>query len=201
MAEWTGLEPATPGVTGRYSNQLNYHSMRLWRRLRAAQVPQSTCQNLASPSGNVSPTQKPAFMRVSRLCHTTMFSALLLNRAFNCSTALASSRPCGGPRHSQSQPASSLRRLRPALRDIGRRKFVGALPFLERERAVRAWSPTDLQACGRPSQRCCRPARIAPRPRRPRPPPSGKPQCARHGRPAHCGALGRPFLRRRGFTK
>ena len=29
MAEWTGLEPATPGVTGRYSNQLNYHS-KLW---------------------------------------------------------------------------------------------------------------------------------------------------------------------------
>ncbi len=28
LAEWTGLEPATPGVTGRYSNQLNYHSMR-----------------------------------------------------------------------------------------------------------------------------------------------------------------------------
>ena len=28
MAEWTGLEPATPGVTGRYSNQLNYHSKR-----------------------------------------------------------------------------------------------------------------------------------------------------------------------------
>ena len=26
MAEWTGLEPATPGLTGRYSNQLNYHS-------------------------------------------------------------------------------------------------------------------------------------------------------------------------------
>ena len=29
MAEWTGLEPATPGVTGRYSNQLNYHSENL----------------------------------------------------------------------------------------------------------------------------------------------------------------------------
>ena len=29
MAEWTGLEPATPGVTGRYSNQLNYHSEKL----------------------------------------------------------------------------------------------------------------------------------------------------------------------------
>ena len=26
LAEWTGLEPATTGVTGRYSNQLNYHS-------------------------------------------------------------------------------------------------------------------------------------------------------------------------------
>jgi hypothetical protein len=27
LAERTGLEPATPGVTGRYSNQLNYHSL------------------------------------------------------------------------------------------------------------------------------------------------------------------------------
>ena len=26
MAQRTGLEPATPGVTGRYSNQLNYRS-------------------------------------------------------------------------------------------------------------------------------------------------------------------------------
>ena len=25
VARWTGLEPATPCVTGRYSNQLNYH--------------------------------------------------------------------------------------------------------------------------------------------------------------------------------
>jgi hypothetical protein len=25
MAGWTGLEPATSGVTGRRSNQLNYH--------------------------------------------------------------------------------------------------------------------------------------------------------------------------------
>ena len=29
MAERTGLEPATPGVTGRYSNQLNYRSARV----------------------------------------------------------------------------------------------------------------------------------------------------------------------------
>ncbi len=27
MAERTGLEPATPCVTGRYSNQLNYRSL------------------------------------------------------------------------------------------------------------------------------------------------------------------------------
>ena len=26
LAVWTGLEPATPCVTGRYSNQLNYHT-------------------------------------------------------------------------------------------------------------------------------------------------------------------------------
>ena len=31
LAEWTGLEPATPGVTGRYSNQLNYHSKNHFR--------------------------------------------------------------------------------------------------------------------------------------------------------------------------
>ena len=37
LAEWTGLEPATPGVTGRYSNQLNYHSnLLLCRRLKGS---------------------------------------------------------------------------------------------------------------------------------------------------------------------
>ncbi len=25
LARWTGLEPATTGVTGQYSNQLSYH--------------------------------------------------------------------------------------------------------------------------------------------------------------------------------
>ncbi len=38
MAEWTGLEPATPGVTGRYSNQLNYHSavgVTVWTKSRS----------------------------------------------------------------------------------------------------------------------------------------------------------------------
>ncbi len=42
MAERTGLEPATPGVTGRYSNQLNYRSVRvitngLWKALHPAE--------------------------------------------------------------------------------------------------------------------------------------------------------------------
>jgi hypothetical protein len=37
MAERTGLEPATPGVTGRYSNQLNYRSA----SIEAEELPQS----------------------------------------------------------------------------------------------------------------------------------------------------------------
>ena len=48
LAEWTGLEPATPGVTGRYSNQLNYHSIAtLFCRCRRNQV----LQNLATLRG------------------------------------------------------------------------------------------------------------------------------------------------------
>ena len=35
LAEWTGLEPATPGVTGRYSNQLNYHSLPALKLIQA----------------------------------------------------------------------------------------------------------------------------------------------------------------------
>ena len=34
VAERTGLEPATPGVTGRYSNQLNYRSAAVTRRTK-----------------------------------------------------------------------------------------------------------------------------------------------------------------------
>ncbi len=36
LAERTGLEPATPGVTGRYSNQLNYRSFWSFKRLVGA---------------------------------------------------------------------------------------------------------------------------------------------------------------------
>ena len=49
LAEWTGLEPATPGVTGRYSDQLNYHSVLLptdlhpTARLRVAGAAGANC--------------------------------------------------------------------------------------------------------------------------------------------------------------
>ena len=50
LAEWTGLEPATPGVTGRYSNQLNYHSAWLLRLLCACDTKPSAAQ-LGDPTG------------------------------------------------------------------------------------------------------------------------------------------------------
>ncbi len=51
LAEWTGLEPATPGVTGRYSNQLNYHST--WQQRLSACLWQAdqVLQNLATLRG------------------------------------------------------------------------------------------------------------------------------------------------------
>ena len=48
LAEWTGLEPATPGVTGRYSNQLNYHST--WSRF-VLRVQRKCDQTLATLRG------------------------------------------------------------------------------------------------------------------------------------------------------
>src|ERR1700684_690942 len=49
MAEWTGLDPATPGVTGRYSNQLNYHSA-CWWVLRGSNPRPSPCKGDALPA-------------------------------------------------------------------------------------------------------------------------------------------------------
>lgn len=37
LAVWTGLEPATPCVTGRYSNQLNYHTVFLIANAKVVQ--------------------------------------------------------------------------------------------------------------------------------------------------------------------
>ena len=55
LAEWTGLEPATPGVTGRYSNQLNYHSLtacigHCWWVLRDSNPRHSPCKGDALPT-------------------------------------------------------------------------------------------------------------------------------------------------------
>ncbi len=51
LAEWTGLEPATPGVTGRYSNQLNYHSAWLQRLTQCLWHQSQVLQNLATLRG------------------------------------------------------------------------------------------------------------------------------------------------------
>ncbi|KAG1433139.1 hypothetical protein G6F57_022385 [Rhizopus arrhizus] len=42
LAERTGLEPATPGVTGRYSNQLNYRSAAAYSTTLSLQLHLST---------------------------------------------------------------------------------------------------------------------------------------------------------------
>ena len=47
LAEWTGLEPATPGVTGRYSNQLNYQSV----LVAALHFLKSSAAKLGDPKG------------------------------------------------------------------------------------------------------------------------------------------------------
>ena len=64
LAERTGLEPATPGVTGRYSNQLNYRSkffaasglhapLRDRRRIRRLADLRPAADSLASESARV----------------------------------------------------------------------------------------------------------------------------------------------------
>ena len=55
LAEWTGLEPATPGVTGRYSNQLNYHSMRLALRCSRRAATTNACHKPWRPLGDSNP--------------------------------------------------------------------------------------------------------------------------------------------------
>ena len=52
MAERTGFEPATPGVTGRYSNQLNYRSADLasWWVLQGSNLRPTACKAVALPT-------------------------------------------------------------------------------------------------------------------------------------------------------
>ena len=49
LAERTGLEPATSGVTGQHSNQLNYHSI-LWWVPRGSNPRPSPCKGDALPA-------------------------------------------------------------------------------------------------------------------------------------------------------
>ena len=58
----TGLEPATPGVTGRYSNQLNYrtnNSLRTFEPMEGVEPTtprlQITCSGQLSYIGNLGP--------------------------------------------------------------------------------------------------------------------------------------------------
>jgi hypothetical protein len=50
MAERTGLEPATPGVTGRYSNQLNYRSVGERRLYREGRIVGMGAEGLEPPT-------------------------------------------------------------------------------------------------------------------------------------------------------
>ena len=50
MAERTGLEPATPGVTGRYSNRLNYRSLIRWWVLQGSNLRPTACKAVALPT-------------------------------------------------------------------------------------------------------------------------------------------------------
>ena len=57
MAERTGFEPATPGVTGRYSNQLNYRSFfapapleECWWVLQGSNLRPTACKAVALPT-------------------------------------------------------------------------------------------------------------------------------------------------------
>ena len=51
MARWTGLEPATTGVTGRYSNQLSYHrAQKKWWVMTESNRRHSACKADALPT-------------------------------------------------------------------------------------------------------------------------------------------------------
>ena len=70
MADWTGLEPATPGVTGRYSNQLNYQSTFWWVMTGSNRRP-SACKADALPAELITLSKSEwAFYSRSAGCQT-----------------------------------------------------------------------------------------------------------------------------------
>ena len=56
MAERTGLEPATPGVTGRYSNQLNYRSRQTMQTLHRLWLEPVSNERVVGDDGIEPPT-------------------------------------------------------------------------------------------------------------------------------------------------
>ena len=60
MAQRTGLEPATPGVTGRYSNQLNYRCAILleWWVMTGSNRRPSACKADALPAELITRVRK-----------------------------------------------------------------------------------------------------------------------------------------------
>ena len=66
MAERTGIEPATPGVTGRYSNQseLPLHFVTWWV-LQGSNLRPTACKAVALPTELNTQTEGQRFYRVS----------------------------------------------------------------------------------------------------------------------------------------
>src|SRR5882762_11974106 len=64
LAERTGLEPATPGVTGRYSNQLNYRSVAWWV-LTGSNRRHSPCKGDALPAELSTPSRENRRLRTT----------------------------------------------------------------------------------------------------------------------------------------
>ena len=58
MAERTGLEPATPGMTGRYSNQLNYRS-EFWGANPNGLINKATSSFARAQSRAAAPAREP----------------------------------------------------------------------------------------------------------------------------------------------
>ena len=67
MAQRTGLEPATPGVTGRYSNQLNYRCAILleWWVMTGSNRRPSACKADALPAELTTHAMEMGILRIS----------------------------------------------------------------------------------------------------------------------------------------
>src|SRR6202167_6305116 len=121
MAEWTGLEPATPGVTGRYSNQLNYHSA-CWWVLRGSNPRPSPCKGDALPAELSTLWKRRGSLRFPRASRN-VFNAL--RATFNGVEAT----PSISARCASGKPRQSGRLVRP---DLGLDARRLAAPLLAR---------------------------------------------------------------------